>query len=211
MATEQKKALSKELLLIAAGLLLYGLWCIKDGWFPSPSVLQRHPPGAELSFSVPGRVEKVFAVVGAQVPKDTSLAKLDMTSLNQEIVRAEQEVEDWNGKVEAQSNEVQQARAAARPEADLAALGTRLRSTEEARGRAVTRLNQLQADGLKYALLAGFNGTVTDVRIKENDQVQAGQVAVVLRSEDSFYLFNKSFAVLCLLGSAFFAFKYFRE
>lgn len=29
----------------AWGLLLLGLWCAKDGWFPSDSVLLRHPPG----------------------------------------------------------------------------------------------------------------------------------------------------------------------
>ena len=28
---------------LAVGLLVLGLWCVKDGWFPATSVLARHP------------------------------------------------------------------------------------------------------------------------------------------------------------------------
>ncbi len=28
---------------LAIGLLVLGLWCVKDGWFPSETVLAKHP------------------------------------------------------------------------------------------------------------------------------------------------------------------------
>ena len=34
---------TKSFLGWSIGLLLLGLWCLKDGWYPSPSVLLKHP------------------------------------------------------------------------------------------------------------------------------------------------------------------------
>lgn len=41
---------TKTFLLWSIGLLLLGLWCVKDGWFPAESVLARHPPLENASF-----------------------------------------------------------------------------------------------------------------------------------------------------------------
>ncbi len=43
MARNFKIKGTKDFLIWAIILLLLGLWCVKDGWFPSESVLERHP------------------------------------------------------------------------------------------------------------------------------------------------------------------------
>ena len=36
---------TKTYLYWSLGLLVLGLWSVKDGWFPSAGVMQAHPPG----------------------------------------------------------------------------------------------------------------------------------------------------------------------
>ena len=44
MARNYKVEGRKDFLYWAIGLAVLGLWCVKDGWFPSPTVLEKHPP-----------------------------------------------------------------------------------------------------------------------------------------------------------------------
>ena len=39
---------TKTFLYWSLGLLVMGLWCVKDGWFPSVAVLQKHPTGDDF-------------------------------------------------------------------------------------------------------------------------------------------------------------------
>jgi hypothetical protein len=47
-------------------MLVFGLWCVMDGWFPSEEVLAKHPPG-EDSFYLFNKSLAILMLVGAAV------------------------------------------------------------------------------------------------------------------------------------------------
>jgi hypothetical protein len=57
---------TKAYLYWALGLALFGLWCVRDGWFPSASVLDKHPSPGD-SFYLFNRICAVISLVGAAV------------------------------------------------------------------------------------------------------------------------------------------------
>ncbi len=58
---------TKTFLLWAVGLLVLGLWCVKDGWFPAESVLLKHPLDKAGSFYLFNKSLAVLSLVGATV------------------------------------------------------------------------------------------------------------------------------------------------
>lgn len=60
---------SKNFLAWAIGLLLLGLWCVKDGWFPSESVLVRHPLSdpESVRFYAFNKSLAIFSLIGSVV------------------------------------------------------------------------------------------------------------------------------------------------
>jgi len=71
MARQFHVAGTKTYQQLAIGLLVLGLWCVKDGWFPSEGVLERHPvytPEGDLDhFYVFNRSLAVLCLVGSAV------------------------------------------------------------------------------------------------------------------------------------------------
>lgn len=57
---------TKKYLIIALCMLVFGLWCVMDGWFPSEEVLAKHPPG-EDSFYLFNKSLAILMLVGAAV------------------------------------------------------------------------------------------------------------------------------------------------
>ena len=51
---------TKDFLVWAILLLALGLWCAKDGWFPSESVKERHPRLVTLTAEVDGMITDVY-------------------------------------------------------------------------------------------------------------------------------------------------------
>ncbi len=51
----------------AIGLLLLGLWCVKDGWFPSESVLLKHPLDTDTHFYLFNKTTAVLSFLGSAV------------------------------------------------------------------------------------------------------------------------------------------------
>lgn len=58
---------TKTYLYWAVGLLLFGLWCVKDGWFPSASVLEHHPMDTDSTYYLFNQSLAVLSLVGAAI------------------------------------------------------------------------------------------------------------------------------------------------
>lgn len=58
---------TKTFLYWAIGLLLLGLWCVKDGWFPSESVVLKHPLDSDASFYLFNKTTAVLTLIGSAV------------------------------------------------------------------------------------------------------------------------------------------------
>lgn len=71
MARRFHVAGTKVYLQVAIGLLVLGLWSVKDGWLPSTTVLAKHPlhtPSGDLDhFYVFNRSLAIICLIGAGI------------------------------------------------------------------------------------------------------------------------------------------------
>ncbi len=132
---------TNDFLIAAVVLLGLGIWAVKDGWFPSPRVLERHPRQVELRAPGDGTVLDVRVIPGQSV-------------LSNQVVGVFQP--------------------------SVAGGSTRQDNVE------------LRSPAL---------GTVVEVKVARLDEVKAGSVLMTFAPDDIFYLFNKSLAVLSLIGA----------
>ncbi len=127
---------TNDFLVWAVALLALGLWCVKDGWFPSESVLERHPHTVEIKSPQAGMVKDVFVKTGDKRDAEQPLVRVLLTQTNAEMI-----------------------------------------------------------------LKTPIKGEVTTGLIKKDELVRADQTVAVVLPEDSFYTFNRSLALLSLLGA----------
>lgn len=149
MARRYKVEGTSDFLITAVVLAALGLWCVKDGWFPSPTVLERHPREMPVAAGRPAIVTEIPVTVGQEISTNTVIARV-------------------------------------RPLADSAAAAKPAGAAAQA------------AD---EELRCRLPGTVQEIPVKRMDQVTAIQAIVVVAPEDHFYAFNKSLAVITLLGA----------
>ncbi len=58
---------TRTFLYWAVGLLLLGLWCVRDGWFPSGDTLLKHPLDTAASFYLFNKSLALLSLVGSAV------------------------------------------------------------------------------------------------------------------------------------------------
>jgi len=173
MARRYKVEGTKDFLYWAIGLILLGLWAVRDGWFPPPSVLERHPRSVPVAFPNEGVVAELQVREGDPVRPAMPLA-MQIGRKELESRRAELTERLKTSDVAAESPE-------------RAAL-----SEEIAR---LTR--EIEARELR----APTSGVVRAVLIRENEIARAKQPVIEIDPQDHFYAFNKSLAVVCFLGA----------
>ena len=55
---------TKAFLIWAVVLLVFGLWCVKDGWFPTDSVLAKHPMDQDANFFLFNKSLAILSLIG---------------------------------------------------------------------------------------------------------------------------------------------------
>jgi RND family efflux transporter MFP subunit len=141
---------------------------------------------SRLSFKVPGTVQQVFVEIGDKVKKGNLLVKLDPTDYDIQVKEAE------NARDLARASEVQakanydriralyENRSASKSALDAA------RATYESaheQDNIAKKRRKLARRQLEYTeLRAPVAGAVSEVRIEENENVQAGQTVIIFTS-----------------------------
>ncbi len=176
-----------DLILLFIFCTIFGIWSIKDGWFPSEKVMEKHPIDQVFTFRTNGVVSKVMVQVGQGVKEETSMVKLDSEALQ----------ETYEAITTSLVEKKQMLRSLIEQGDDY-----ENRDAEYLREQ-IIELEQSMSDdrGIhqKYVVTSSFKGTVEEVFVAKGDYVEAGQQAVFVTSSDSFYLFNKSMAIICLV------------
>ena len=67
MARKYQVEGTRTFLIWSIGLLLLGLWCVKDGWFQAESVVAKHPPATDASFYLFNKSLAVISFVASAV------------------------------------------------------------------------------------------------------------------------------------------------
>ena len=67
---------TNDFLVWAVLLLVLGLWCVKDGWFPSQTVLDKHPHEILIKAEQDSTVAEVFVKNGELIRPEQPIARL---------------------------------------------------------------------------------------------------------------------------------------
>jgi len=181
MARQYKVTGTNDFLYFAIGLLAWGLWSVRDGWFPTQTVLKRHPLEVVVPFEIGGQVEEIQCAVGHKVSEKQPLVQLKKETLIAGRDAALAAYDAVQSRMRTSGGDPQ-------------ALRAELEQATQALGRA-------RADLIAGEVLAPVAGRVLQIDAVRTEFVDAGDPAVRLRPTDSFYLFNKSMAILSFLGA----------
>lgn len=181
MARQYKVEGTRDFLYGAIVLLLLGAWAVRDGWFPSPSVQAKHPRRVPVAFEIGGVIAEILVQPGDPVRPDMVLARL-----------SRQEQESHLAEIERRYKEIAEAATIPFVETD---------EPTETRARLAVELSKARQEMAIREIKAPIGGVVRAVRARVSDVVQPGAPIVEIDPQDHFYLFNKSLAIICLVGA----------
>jgi len=79
---------TNDFLVWAVVLFALGLWCVKDGWFPSQATLDKHPREILIAAEKDGTVMDVFVKRGELIRAEQPIARLALSGTQgEEIVK----------------------------------------------------------------------------------------------------------------------------
>lgn len=187
---------TNDFLVAAIGLLLLGLWAVKDGWFPSESVKEKHPIMDVAHFEHSGTVEEILAEVGGHISSNSPAVRLQTNMLDAGQEEAEKQLEEvrvelaelersWLEKSNVDEQELN--RLKAEKQKKILELKKRIAGIKQKRMRRMLRPD--------------VNGDVEGIHVEVGQKVEEGDPGISVRADDHFYLFNKSLAIGSLLGA----------
>jgi multidrug resistance efflux pump len=173
---------TKDFLVMAVFCAFLGIWSIRDAWFPAEKVLKKHPPEIAAAFSLSGAVKSIPVQVGQEIAGKVVLASLYDEAHRAAVTEAEAAFE--------------------------AAKAVKDPSVEEKLNALMTARQALEACEVKNTDITWesshgketLRGTVTRILVQPGERVEAGAPVLMVKPVDSFYAFNKTLAVLSLIG-----------
>ncbi len=182
--------------IVLAGIFFFlCLWAIKDAWYPSEKVMNKHPQEIEVSFETSGAVEHVQVAEGDPVAEEMVLATLRRDHTAVQFEDAKNEYTESKLKHARLSNEYKTAKEGGSTEEELAVKSEEVKQAKAEMDTLLKKVNELRLAMEGCELVSPSKGEVKELRIKPYTMVEAGETAVVIDPKDHFYLFNKSLAV----------------
>lgn len=186
---------TNDFLIAAIGLTLLGLWAVRDAWFPTPKVLEKHPLTFEVMFEDSGRIDEIMVQQGMMVSSNSPIARVSTENLDKIQEQAETELDEIE-------TEILHLRARSTAEdARSQQIEARLAEKEEELKEVKRNIAGIKQNRLRHIVRSDYKGRVQDLKVDLEDQVEAGNVAAVIDVKDHFYTFNKSLAIGSLLGA----------
>ena len=173
---------TKDFLVLAVACAFLCLWSIRDAWFPTQKILKKHPLEFPVTAAVPGVVQTVPVQVGDEVKGQQPLLILGNQHYKEAVAAAE---DAYRAAVETKDQDL---------------IRTKLDDL-------VTAKENLQAATIRSSdfLLETTHGSdplhgkVLRILVEPAAPVEAGQTVLVIQPADTFYIFNKTLAVLSFL------------
>jgi len=157
------------------------LWSVRDAWFPTKKVLEKHPQSIEVAMEVSGVIKSLPLHPGEEFHGNVVLAAIYDDSYREALAMAEADftaAKEMREGVDAALEKVLSAREALK--------ACSLRNTdimmETSHGEDV------------------LTGKVLEHLVKRATHVNAGDSVLSVQPKDTFYQFNKSLALLSFMG-----------
>jgi multidrug resistance efflux pump len=191
---------TQDFLVLAVIFFFLCLWAIKDAWYPSPKVLERHPLQIELAFEMAGAIGKLHVMEGDAVGENMVVAELRSVKLEGEFAAAKKEYSDARKKVRLMESAVKNAEKNGASDEGIAGFKKNLADANAAMQAAHEKVNTLKEQLAKGELVAGTKGEVKSLNKSLHGQVEAGETVMVIDPKDHFYTFNKSLAIFSFIA-----------
>ena len=172
---------TKDFLVMAVFCAFLCLWSIRDAWFPSKKVLEKHPQSVEVAMKVPGVIKSLPLNPGDEIQGESVLASIYDESYRKAVAAAEAEFETAKEKQEGVEEALEKVLAA---RADLKACV--LKNTD------ITQSTSHGEDVL--------HGVILKHLVERSQPVEAGEAVLLVEPHDTFYQFNKTLALLSFMG-----------
>lgn len=181
---------TNDYLIFGVALLAFGAWCVKDGWFPSPAVLAKHPREVVAPARIGGMMSTIRVALGQEVASNAVVGTMNRTEVDtvrQQRIFAERDA----------SERLQNLRHNSPDDAEA------IRAAETLWNDAKTRLDEATKRAEMTDVVAMDAGTITRIPAKPGDLLKEGDsVAVVYPTAHAhFYSFNRICAVVCAFGA----------
>ncbi|MFA6173163.1 MAG: hypothetical protein WC701_05700 [Kiritimatiellales bacterium] len=173
---------TKDFIVAAVFCGFLCVWSIRDAWFPTEKVIKKHPQEIPVAFKVPGVVKHI-----AVQPGDEIKGKMVLASLYDDAYRA---------KVTEDEAAFEAAKAAKDPAAEER-LAVLMKARDDLAACAVENTDVTWASSHGEEAL---RGTVVRILINPATHIEAGVPVLTVNPVDTFYMFNKTLAVLTFIG-----------
>ena len=176
---------TKDFLVLAVACIFICLWAIRDAWFPTEKILEKHPLSYPVTVAVPGVVQTIPVEVGDEVAGSAPLLTLVATSYQAAVEAAEEAYKAAKG-------------------GDAEVLREKLDALMEARENLRATTVTCKDFNLETSHgSAPLHGVVLEILAGLATHVEAGETVLLVRPNDSFYIFNQALAVLTFFGAIF--------
>ena len=182
---------TKDFLVGAVICVFLCLWSIRDAWFPSEKVRKKHPQRLEFSMKVSGTIKSLPVIPGTEVGGDAVLVELYDSSYVKIIDTAETAFEQAKRDKAPDVQEKLDALLAARHDLKNCVLKCSDVTLETSHGEQT------------------FQGVVLEYLVKPASGIEAGQPVLAVQPKDTFFMFNKTLAILTFIGA--FGFLFFHR
>jgi multidrug resistance efflux pump len=173
---------TKDFIVAAVFCGFLCVWSIRDAWFPTEKVLKKHPREIAVSFKVPGVVKQVAVQPGDEVKGKVVLASLYDEAYHAKVAEAEA------------AFEVAKTTKDSEVEKKLAVLMKARESLDDC---------TVENTDTTYKTSHGdepLRGVVVRVLAGPATQLEAGAPVLTIAPVDTFYVFNKTLAILTFIG-----------
>jgi multidrug resistance efflux pump len=173
---------TKDFIVAAVFCGFLCVWSIRDAWFPTEKVLKKHPQEIAVPFKVSGVVKDILVKPGDEITGNAVVASLYDEGYRAKVAEAEAAFEA--------------AKTAKDPavEEKLSVL-LKARADLEACNAKNTDVTWTTTHGEEV-----LRGVVTRILVEPSTRIEAGVPVLMVKPVDTFYLFNKTLAVLTFLG-----------
>lgn len=191
---------TKDFIVLAGIFFFLCLWAVKDAWYPSPKVLEKHPEEVAVAFEVAGSIGQLHVTEGDSIGEEQVLAELHHAKIQEKFDTAKKEYSDAKNQHALMDEALRNAVKNGASSEGIAELKQGRVDAQTAMDSALEEVNDIRAKLDATELRAPGKGVVKKVLVSLHAQVEAGESVIAIDPKDHFYLFNKSLAIFSFIA-----------
>ncbi len=191
---------TKDFIVLAGIFFFLCLWAVKDAWYPSPKVLEKHPLTVNASFETGGSIGAMHVAEGDSIAESQILAELRRVEIEEGFESSKKAYSAAKGSYTLADEALRNAVKNGASSEVIAEFKQSRIDAQATMDSALEQVTSMRAGIDAAELHAPDKGVVKDILVAVHDQVAAGETVMVIDPADHFYLFNKSLAILSFIA-----------